>query len=157
MRTASAGYTSTRWSTNRGLASLPSSALTRTGTLRYYLKSVRGVADVASLGGYVRQYQVNVDPNRLRARGLSIRQVVDAVRGGNAEVGGRVIEFGGTEYMVRGRGYAQTIADFENIVLSANDNGTPVRVKDIGQVGSVQTCAAGPPTSTATAKRCRAS
>ena len=61
--------------------------------------------------------------------------MVDAVRGGNAEVGGRVIEFGGTEYMVRGRGYAQTIADFENIVLSASENGTPVRIKDIGQVG----------------------
>ena len=101
--------------------------------LRYHLKSVRGVADVASLGGYVRQFQVNVDPNRLRARGLGIRRVVDAVRGGNAETGGRLIEFGGTEYMVRGRGYAQSIADFENIVLST-ENGTPVRVRDVGSV-----------------------
>src|SRR5262249_28121880 len=101
--------------------------------LRYHLKSVRGVADVASLGGYVRQFQVNVDPNRLRARGLGIRRVVDAVRGGNAETGGRFIEFGGTEYMVRGRGYAQSIADFENIVLST-ENGAPVRVRDVGSV-----------------------
>jgi Cu(I)/Ag(I) efflux system membrane protein CusA/SilA len=101
--------------------------------LRYHLKSVRGVADVASLGGYVRQYQVNVDPNRLRARGLGIRKVVDAVRGGNTETGGRVIEFGGTEHMVRGRGYAQSVGDFENIVLSA-EGGTPVRIKDVGEV-----------------------
>jgi len=102
--------------------------------LRYYLKSVRGVADVASLGGFVRQYQVNVDPNRLRAHGLSIGHVVEAVRGGNTDVGGRLIDFGGTEYMVRGRGSAKSIADFENIVLAAGDTGTPVRVGDIGQV-----------------------
>jgi Cu(I)/Ag(I) efflux system membrane protein CusA/SilA len=103
--------------------------------LRYHLKSVRGVADVASLGGYVRQYQVNVDPNRLRAYGLSINRVADAVRGGNADVGGRLIDFGGTEYMVRGRGYAQSITDFENIVVSAGESGTPVRIKDVGVVG----------------------
>jgi copper/silver efflux system protein len=102
--------------------------------LRYHLKSVRGVADVASLGGYVRQYQVNVDPNRLRAYGLSISRVVDAVRGGNADVGGRLIDFGGTEYMVRGRGYAQSTRDFENIVVAAGEAGSPVRVKDLGQV-----------------------
>ena len=103
--------------------------------LRYHLKSVRGVADVASLGGYVRQYQVNVDPNRLRAYGLSIGRVVDAVRGGNADVGGRLIDFGGTEYMVRGRGYARSTGDFENIVLAAGSSGAPVRVKDVGVVG----------------------
>jgi Cu(I)/Ag(I) efflux system membrane protein CusA/SilA len=102
--------------------------------LRYHLKSVRGVADVASLGGYVRQYQVNVDPNRLRAYGLSISRVVDAVRGGNADVGGRLIDFGGTAHMVRGRGYAQSPHDFENIVLSAGEGGTPVRIKDVGAV-----------------------
>ncbi|HMF95260.1 MAG TPA: CusA/CzcA family heavy metal efflux RND transporter, partial [Vicinamibacterales bacterium] len=102
--------------------------------LRYHLKSVRGVADVAALGGYVRQYQVNVDPNRLRAYGLSIGRVVDAVRGGNADVGGRLIDFGGTEYMVRGRGYAQSTRDFENIVLTAGQSGAPVRIKDVGVV-----------------------
>jgi Cu(I)/Ag(I) efflux system membrane protein CusA/SilA len=102
--------------------------------LRYHLKSVRGVADVASLGGYVRQYQVNVDPNRLRAYGLSISRVVDAVRGGNADAGGRLIDFGGTEYMVRGRGYAQSTHDFENIVLAAGQSGAPVRIKDVGLV-----------------------
>ena len=99
--------------------------------LRYHLKSVHGVADVASVGGYRRQYQVNVDPNRLRAYGLSIGRVVDAVRGGNSEVGGRLIEYGGAEYMVRGRGYAKSIADFENIALAAGDTGTPVRIADM--------------------------
>jgi copper/silver efflux system protein len=102
--------------------------------LRYYLKAVPGVSEVASVGGFGRQYQVNVDPNRLRNYRLSIQRVVDAVRGGNAETGGRLIEFGGTEYMVRGRGYAKSIADFESIVVSASENGTPIRIRDIGQV-----------------------
>jgi Cu(I)/Ag(I) efflux system membrane protein CusA/SilA len=102
--------------------------------LRYHLKSVPGVAEVAPLGGFVRQYQVNVDPNRLQAYGIPINRVVEAVRAGNTEAGGKLIEFGGTEYMVRGRGYAKTIDDFRNIVLSANDSGTPIRVKDIGEV-----------------------
>ena len=102
--------------------------------LRYYLKSVPGVAEVAPIGGFTKQYQVNVDPNRLQAYNLSISRVVEAVRGGNTEVGGRLIEFGGTEYMVRGRGYAQSVTDFENILLATSDSGTPIRVKDIGQV-----------------------
>ncbi len=102
--------------------------------LRYYLKAVPGVAEVAPIGGFRKQYQVNVDPNRLQAYGISINRVVDAVRGGNKEVGGRLIEFGGTEYMVQGRGYARSIADFEEIVLTASENGTPIRIKDIGQV-----------------------
>ncbi len=102
--------------------------------LRYYLKSVKGVAEVASIGGFGRQYQVNVDPNRLRNYGLPIQRVVEAVRGGNSETGGRLIEFGGTEYMVRGRGYARSIADIESIVVSASEGGTPIRIRDIGQV-----------------------
>jgi copper/silver efflux system protein len=102
--------------------------------LRYHLKSVRGVADVASVGGYVRQFQVNVDPNRLRGYELPFSAVVDAVRSGNSEVGGRLLEVGGAEYMVRGRGYARSIEEFENIVLAATDGGTAVRIKDIGQV-----------------------
>jgi Cu(I)/Ag(I) efflux system membrane protein CusA/SilA len=103
--------------------------------LRYYLKAVPGVADVAPLGGDVRQYQVNVDPNRLQAYGIPISRVVEAVRGGNNDVGGRLIEFGGTEYMVRGRGYARSVQDLENIVLAASESSTPIRIKDIGQVG----------------------
>jgi Cu(I)/Ag(I) efflux system membrane protein CusA/SilA len=103
-------------------------------SLRYHLKSVPGVAEVAPIGGFTRQYQVNVDPNRLQAYGIPISKVAEAVRGGNSETGGRLLEFGGTEYMVRGRGYAKSISDFENIVLSADDKGTPIRIKDIGTV-----------------------
>ncbi|NTW67826.1 MAG: efflux RND transporter permease subunit, partial [Nitrospirae bacterium] len=102
--------------------------------LRYHLKSVPGVAEVAPLGGFVKQYQVNLDPVRLQAYGITINRVVDAVRGSNIEVGGRLLEFGGTEYTVRGRGYAQSIQDFENIVLKASETGTPIRVKDVGHV-----------------------
>jgi len=102
--------------------------------LRYYLRAVPGVAEVAPVGGYTRQYQVNVDPNRLQAYGIPIRKVVEAVRSGNEEVGGRLLEFGGTEYMVRGRGYAKSIDEFKNIVLQASADGTPIRIKDIGQV-----------------------
>ncbi len=102
--------------------------------LRYYLKSVPGVAEVASLGGFGQQYQVNLDPNRLQAYGISISRVVEAVRGSNNETGGRLLELGGTEYMVRGRGYARSVRDFENTVLVASENGTPIRIKDVGQV-----------------------
>src|SRR5881275_785476 len=102
--------------------------------LRYYLKALPGVAEVAPVGGYTRQYQVNLDPNRLQAYGIPIRRVVEAVREGNNEVGGRLLEFGGTEYMVRGRGYAQSIEDFQNIVLQASEDGTSVRIKDVGEV-----------------------
>ncbi len=85
--------------------------------LRYYLKAVPGVAEVAPIGGFGKQYQVNVDPNRLQAYGIPISRVVEAVQRGNKEVGGRLIEFGGTEYNIRGRGYARSVRDFENIVL----------------------------------------
>ncbi|HYX91698.1 MAG TPA: CusA/CzcA family heavy metal efflux RND transporter, partial [Myxococcaceae bacterium] len=102
--------------------------------LRYYLRAVPGVAEVASIGGFGQQYQVNVDPNRLQAFRIPITRVVDAVRGGNRDVGGRLIEFGGTEYMVRGRGYARSVRDIESIVLAASDTGTPIRIRDVGQV-----------------------
>ena len=102
--------------------------------LRYYLKSVPGVADVAPVGGFTRQYQVNVDPNKLRAYGIPISQVVNAVRGGNDEATGRMLEFGGTEYMIRGRGYATSIEDFNNVVVATPQDGTPIRIKDIGEV-----------------------
>ena len=102
--------------------------------LRYYLKAVPGVAEVATFGGFGKQYQVNVDPNRLKSFGLPIAKVVEAVRGGNTETAGRLIEFGGTEYMVRGRGYARSVEDFEEIVVAAGEMGTPIRVKDIGTV-----------------------
>jgi Cu(I)/Ag(I) efflux system membrane protein CusA/SilA len=102
--------------------------------LRYHLQSVDGVAEVAPLGGFVRQYQVNVDPNRLRAYNVPIMRVVDAVRQGNNDVGGRLVEFSGAEYMVRGRGYAKSVDDIRNIVVGASANGVPVRVADVGDV-----------------------
>jgi Cu(I)/Ag(I) efflux system membrane protein CusA/SilA len=103
-------------------------------TLRYYLKSVRGVADVASVGGHVRQYQIDVDPDRLREYRLPISRVVDAVRAANNDAGGRVIEFGATEYTVRGLGFARSPADFENTVVAESPDGTAVRLRDVGRV-----------------------
>ena len=102
--------------------------------LRQYLKSVPGVAEVASIGGFTRQFQVNLDPNRLQAYSIPVSRVVEAVRGGNHEAGGRLLEFGGSEYMVRGRGYAHTLEDFGNIALSTGNDGTVIRVKDVGEV-----------------------
>ena len=102
--------------------------------LRYYLKSVPGVAEVAPLGGFVRQYQVQVDPNRLRAFNIPIGAVSAAIRAGNNDAGGRLVEMTGAEYMVRGRGYAKSEADIGNIVLARNDSGVPVRVRDVGSV-----------------------
>ena len=102
--------------------------------LRYYLRSVPGVSEVAPIGGYSRQYQVNIDPNRLRAYGIPVRRVAEAVRGGNNETSGGLLEFGGTEYMVRGRGYAHSLEDFANISLGVSETGSQVRIKDVGQV-----------------------
>jgi len=101
--------------------------------LKYYLKAVPGVAEVASLGGFTQQYQVNVDPNRLRSYGIPIARVADAVRAGNSETGARLLEFGGAEYMIRGRGYVKSPQDIEEIVL-ASENGTPIRIRDVGEV-----------------------
>src|ERR1700724_3169912 len=102
--------------------------------LRYYLKSVPGVAEVAPLGGFVRQYQVNVDPNKLQSFNIPISKVVEAVRSGNNDVGGRLVEFSGAEYMVRGRGYAQSTDDLGKIVLPKTPSGVPIRVSDVGEV-----------------------
>ena len=102
--------------------------------LKYYLRSVPGVAEVAPVGGFSKQYQVNVDPNRLQGYGLSINQVVAAVRDGNYESAGRLMEFGGTEYNVRGRGYITSVEDLKEIAVSASDTGTPITLKDIGEV-----------------------
>ena len=101
--------------------------------LKYYLKSVPGVAEVASLGGFTQQYQINVDPDRLRAYRIPISRVADAVRAGNSEIGARLLESAGAEYMIRGRGYAKSPRDIERIVL-ASQNGTPIRIRDVGEV-----------------------
>lgn len=102
--------------------------------LRYHLQSVPGVAEVASLGGFVKQYQIAVDPIKLQAYQIPLDMVIDAVRDGNQEAGGRLVEFSGAEYMIRGRGYAKSVEDFESIVVSVDMNGTPVLVKNIARV-----------------------
>ncbi len=102
--------------------------------LRYYLQSVPGVAEVASIGGFVKQYQITIDPNRLLAYKIPLTAVLNAIRQGNQEVGGRLLEFSGAEYMVRGRGYAKSISDFEDIVVTVDKQGTPVLIKHIGSV-----------------------
>ncbi|MEW6102023.1 MAG: CusA/CzcA family heavy metal efflux RND transporter [Candidatus Omnitrophota bacterium] len=103
--------------------------------LRYYLQAVPGVAEVAPIGGFVRQYQVNIEPNKLLAYNIPITEVVEAIRKGNNDVGGRLLEFSGTEYMVRGRGYARSVKDIENIVLKVDDKtGTPILIKNIANV-----------------------
>ena len=102
--------------------------------LAYYLRSVPGVAEVASVGGFVRQYQVSVDPDRLRAFSLSVQSVVEALRRGNRDTGGRVVESAGTEFMVRGLGYAHSLEDLEEVLVKTSQDGTPVRVRDIARV-----------------------
>ena len=102
-------------------------------TLRYALQSVPGVAEVASIGGFVKQYQITVDPNRLAAYHLPLSQVIDAVRGSNNEVGGRLLELAGTEYTVRGHGYAHSLDDFEKVVVKVGQGGVPVLLRDVAR------------------------
>jgi len=104
-------------------------------TLRYALGSVPGVAEVASVGGYEKQYQVTVDPNRLRAYDVTLEDVVRAVRDSNEDVGGRVIELSGREYYVRGRGYVQDLGAIERTAVKATGpDGVPILVRDLGSV-----------------------
>lgn len=103
-------------------------------TLRYAIQAVPGVAEVASIGGYVKQYQVTVDPNRLVAYQVSLEEIIEAIRRSNDEVGGRLLEWSGFEFMVRGRGYANSTADFEQIVLKVTSDGVPVLLRDVGRV-----------------------
>ncbi|MBF0567946.1 MAG: efflux RND transporter permease subunit [Nitrospirae bacterium] len=103
-------------------------------TLKLALESVPGVSEVASVGGFVKQYQINIDPNRLVSYGIPITKVIEAVKKSNRDVEGRVLEFSGTEYMVRGRGYIKTVADIEDIPVGTNGGGTPIYIKDIAHV-----------------------
>lgn len=98
------------------------------------LESVPGVSQVASIGGFVKQYQINIDPNRLLAYNIPITKVMEAVRKSNQDVEGRILEMSGVEYMVRGRGYIKNLSDLENISLSTNGAGTPVLLKDVARV-----------------------
>ena len=101
--------------------------------MRYAVQSVPGVAEVATVGGQVRQYQVTVRPDALAAYNLPLEAVIEAVRKGNNDVGGRLVELSGREYMVRGRGYVKSLGDLEKLVLKT-ENGTPITVKDVATV-----------------------
>jgi Cu(I)/Ag(I) efflux system membrane protein CusA/SilA len=131
---ASVGSSSTRSSTTPDSARSPNSEACRTWFLRYALASVDGVAEIASIGGFVKQYQVNLDPVRLATYDMSVKDVVDAIRMSNNDVEGRLLEFSGREYMVRGRGYLKSLADIEKISLGVDRRGTPVRVADVADV-----------------------
>jgi len=102
--------------------------------LRYPLQTVPGVAEVASIGGYVKQYQVQVDPNALVTYNITLSKVRNAIMRSNRDVGGRLVEMSETEYMVRGKGYIQSIGDIESIPVGVDERGTPIRIKDIAQV-----------------------
>jgi Cu(I)/Ag(I) efflux system membrane protein CusA/SilA len=101
--------------------------------LRFQLETVPGVAEVASMGGFVRQYQVNLDPNKLRAYNIPLSTVIDRVRDSTNEVGGRVLEMAGARYMIRGLGYLRSLQDLENVPVTTK-NGTPVLVRGLGTV-----------------------
>ncbi|MFZ5474826.1 MAG: efflux RND transporter permease subunit, partial [Pseudomonadota bacterium] len=101
--------------------------------LRYQLTKAHGVAEVASIGGFVQQYQVTVDPTKLRAYGIPLAKVAQVIRDSNRDVGGRVVEMAETEYMVRGRGYLRGRADLENLVVKS-ERGIPVLIRDIARV-----------------------
>ncbi len=101
--------------------------------LRYALETVPGVAEVASIGGFVKQYQVNVDPNKLLAYGIPLSKVIAAVKTSTNEVGGRVLDLSGAQYMIRGLGYLKSTTDLENVPVGSS-NGTPVFIRDLGSV-----------------------
>ncbi len=103
-------------------------------SLRYQLESVPGVAEVSAIGGFVKQYQIEVDPTTLSAYRVPIKTVIEAVRNSNAEVSGRVLEMAGTEYVIRGRGYLRSVDDIELIPVGTDGRGTPILVRDIARV-----------------------
>jgi len=102
--------------------------------MRYWIESVPGVAEVAPVGGYVKQYQVTIDPNKLLAFNLPLNKVIDSIRNSNNEVGGRVVELTGKEYLVRGRGYIQSLSDIRSLAVGSDGKGTPIRVEDVASV-----------------------
>ncbi|MFQ5708686.1 MAG: efflux RND transporter permease subunit [bacterium] len=102
--------------------------------LKYWLEAVPGVAEVASVGGFVKQYQIDVDPNKLLTYNIPLKRVIQAVRESNNDVGGRVIEMASTEFMLRGRGYIKSLEDIEQIALATDGNGTPIFIRNVANV-----------------------
>ncbi len=111
----------------------PTCAAFRTGICAMQLETVPGVAEVASIGGYVRQYQVQLDPNKLLAYGIPLSTVIDRVKASTNEVGGRVLDLSGAEYMIRGLGYLRSLNDLAAVAVGSK-NGTPVLLRDLGTV-----------------------
>jgi Cu(I)/Ag(I) efflux system membrane protein CusA/SilA len=103
--------------------------------LRYELTSVEGVAEIASVGGYVKQYQVTIDPIKLRSYDIPLSRVVHAIKRSNNDVGGRLVEMAETEFMVRGLGYIKEVADLQNVPVGVSSGGTPILLKDIAEIG----------------------
>ncbi|MFH1830996.1 MAG: efflux RND transporter permease subunit [Pseudomonadota bacterium] len=103
-------------------------------SLRYILEAVPGVAEVASIGGFVKQYQVTVDPNKLKALGIPLKHVIMSIKASNNDVGGRVLEMQGAEFFVRGRGYIKSVQDIEKVVIGMGKEDTPITVKDVANV-----------------------
>ena len=101
--------------------------------LRYALETVPGVSEVASIGGYVRQYQIRLDPNKLLAYNIPLSMVIDRVKASSSEVGGRVLDLSGAQYMIRGLGYLKSLNDLQSIAVGSK-NGTPVLLRDLGSV-----------------------
>jgi Cu(I)/Ag(I) efflux system membrane protein CusA/SilA len=101
--------------------------------LRYALESVEGVAEVASVGGFVKEYQINVDPNKLASYDIPLARVMAAVRESNNDVGGRVLEIAGHEQFIRGRGYVKSTGDLEKVVIGLGGGGVPIRVADVAR------------------------
>ena len=134
MRPAWAGSTSTPWSIAAGKYDLAKLRSIQDWYLRYPLQTVPGVSEVASVGGFVKQYQVEVDPNVLLAYGISLSKVKQAIQRSNQDVGGRVVEMAETEYMVRGLGYIRGIEDLKQIPVGVDAKGTPVRLEDVANV-----------------------
>ena len=102
--------------------------------LRYALEAVAGVAEVASVGGFVKEYQINIDPNKLASHGIPLQKVTTAVRASNSDVGGRVLEIAGHEQFIRGRGYVKSVEDLKEVVIGVGDGGIPISVADVATV-----------------------
>ncbi|HGX93469.1 MAG TPA: efflux RND transporter permease subunit, partial [Candidatus Tenderia sp.] len=102
--------------------------------LRYWLESVEGVAEVASVGGFVKEYQIQLDPNKLAAYGIPLKKVAEAVRRSNNDIGGRVLEIAGHEQFIRGRGYIENKGDIEEIAIGVGKHGVPILLKDVAVV-----------------------
>ena len=122
------------WYTLEGKYDLGTLRAVQDWYVKLHLQGVEGVAEVASIGGYVRQYQVDVDPNKLKGYGITVAGIQNAVMRSNNDVGGKIIEMSDAEYFIRGQGYIQSIDDIENIVVGTGPNGIPVYIRNIGTV-----------------------